>query len=376
MMTSVNGASSYSHFVSYGIQGKSYAGKHSKAGLASFAFGDDADFLDNPAEALKAEKEKRDQQMRELVRNLQQTSGQNSNVHTGTLQDKKNGFLDLSGSSGSDKNKVRKKPLHYNSKEVEIKIRQARTSLGAGQALITAKRKVVQIKAKISANEGDAEEMQLALTHARRMEMVARKKKHHLELEEMAQITQKRNERQDSLEEAATEMKNAMVSAEEEKISKQEEEIFDARQEQIAEAAQQIAESMSEYREQTSEMTDEMLAELNEMISEFGEEELKELEEAMEMLETLEVIDPHMSKEDLEELKKKHRASEEKAMLKADMDYLKGMIKHQMHTSALTSGMSTVNTSVSGQCFAGVSIPEGSLSTISASEGISIDMHV
>jgi len=64
----------------------------------------------------------------------------------------------------------------------------------------------------------------------------------------------------------------------------------------------------------------------------FSEEELKELEEAMEMLETMEVVNPHMSKEDLEELKRKHRASEDKAIMKANMEYLKDMIKHERPT--------------------------------------------
>ncbi len=48
----------------------------------------------------------------------------------------------------------------------------------------------------------------------------------------------------------------------------------------------------------------------------------------MEMLESMEIVDPHMSKEDLEDLKRKHRASEDKAIMKANMDYLKDMIKY------------------------------------------------
>ncbi|MBQ3798505.1 MAG: hypothetical protein II842_19880, partial [Butyrivibrio sp.] len=70
-----------------------------------------------------------------------------------------------------------------------------------------------------------------------------------------------------------------------------------------------------------------------------GEEELKQLEEAMEMLETMEVVNPHMSKEDLEELKRKHRASEDKAIMKANMEYLKDMIKHELGKNASMPGM-------------------------------------
>ena len=80
-------------------------------------------------------------------------------------------------------------------------------------------------------------------------------------------------------------------------------------------------------RDRGVQNSQDMLSELGKILAEFGEEELKELEEAMEMLEDMEIVDPHMSKEDLEELKRKHRATEQKAMVKADMDYLKGMIK-------------------------------------------------
>ena len=72
-----------------------------------------------------------------------------------------------------------------------------------------------------------------------------------------------------------------------------------------------------------------MMAELNEKIAEFGEEALREMEEAMAALEELEMLDPHMSEEELEKVKRKHRLAEEKAILKADMDYLKDTIKHQ-----------------------------------------------
>ena len=46
---------------------------------------------------------------------------------------------------------------------------------------------------------------------------------------------------------------------------------------------------------------------------------------SQEMLENMEIVDPHMSEEELEELKRKHRAAENKAIVKAEMDYLKGL---------------------------------------------------
>ena len=92
-------------------------------------------------------------------------------------------------------------------------------------------------------------------------------------------------------------------------------------------------------QQSSGNFSEDMLADLNEMITKFGEEELKQLEEAMEMLEDMEMLDPHMTEDELKELKLKHRMAESKAMLKADMDYLKGMIKHQTGKEAMLTGI-------------------------------------
>ncbi len=47
----------------------------------------------------------------------------------------------------------------------------------------------------------------------------------------------------------------------------------------------------------------------------------------MEDIELLEAVDPHMSPEELKQLKMKHRQSEEKDMTKADMEYMKSMFE-------------------------------------------------
>ena len=203
------------------------------------------------------------------------------------------------------------------------KIQRAKTSVSAGQAVISAKRKVVEIKRKISAGDGDADDLQLALTHAKRMEMAARKKKHHLELEEMAANNIQRDENANRQEETIKVIKDSLVNADEEEVSKQEDEIFEER-EALAE------EMMADIEESGDSFSEDIVSELNEIISELGEETLEELEKAMEFFEDMEILDPHMTRDDLDEMKKKHRAEEQKAMLKADMDYLKGMIKHQL----------------------------------------------
>ncbi len=267
-----------------------------------------------------SEKMSLSKQMKQLLRDLKKTAEKEQNPFAGTSQDKVNGFLELSGSPDGDEDNEAEKPVNYNCKEVETKIQRAKTSVSAGQAVISAKRKVLEVKRKIASSDGDSEELQLALTHARRMEMAARKKKHHLELEEMVQTTGKRDERLEKQEEASNQIKNALITEKEEEVTKREDAVFDERQKLISDAAE-------EMRDRGVQNSQDMLSELGKILAEFGEEELKELEEAMEMLEDMEIVDPHMSKEDLEELKRKHRADEQKAIVKADMDYLKGMIK-------------------------------------------------
>ena len=303
---------------------------------------------------IKSESEQA-QHMRELIRILKQTPVQNDNPFAATSSDRTNGFLDLTESQKDDEKDSVDLPYNYNCKEVETKIQRAKTSVSAGQAVISARRKVLEVKRQMASGKGDADELQLALTHAKRMEMVARKKKHHLELEEMAQTVRERDEKLEKQEQATVDMKNSMVTASEEQITKRQDEIFDERQEMITEA--------------TEQMNEEMLRELNEQIAEFGEDELRELEEAMEMLENMEMIDPHMTKEDLEELKRKHRASEQKAMMKANMDYLKGMIKQQSAGHISRVSYSSISASL-------LSTPMMSLPSVSAPVSVSIDVQV
>ncbi len=317
-----------------------------------------------------SEVSERSSELRDKIRNLNkvQTYGRDANgrkTFVGQSQDKVNGYLDLSRSTASKKSEKSKKPVRYNFKEVSSKILRAKTSISAGQAVIAAKRKVVEVRRKIEAGDGDPEELQLVLTHAKRMEMVARKKKHNLELEELVEHTQSRDEKLEKQEEAATDIKDAIVAAEEEKVSKEEDEIFEERQDMIEDAVE-------EAEERKSENTEEMLANLNEMISKFGEEELKELEEEMEFLECMEIVDPHMTEEELDELKRKHRAAENRAIVKADMDYLKGMIKHQTEkgNSSGASSVSAVSTSSSAYT------PQMAVSMPSVAEAASMAIDV
>ncbi len=283
-------------------------------------------------ERVSAQEAKR---MRTMLKDLLKPA-EKENAHVGYSK-QKNLFDELTGASGEEDEKTKLKRIsRYNYKEVANKIRQARTSLGAAQAVIAAKRKVSEIKRKISNGDGDPEELQLDLTHAKRMEMAARKKRHNLELEELVEHTSAGDERLEKQEETSEDIKQAVTEMSEEEISEREDAVFEERQDMLEEA-------MEIFDPGRSASAEDMLADMNAMIAEYGEELLEELEEQMELLESMETADPHMSEEKLAELKRKHRAAENKAMMKADMDYLKGMIKHMQEKGGSMQGISQIS---------------------------------
>ena len=325
-------------------------------------------------EDAEEQKKNKSLKMRELIRSLNRTMARDADPYQAALTDRTDVFSELSGASSKSEEDKIEKPTVYNYKEVSQKIQSAKTSMSAGQAVLAAKRKVLELKRKILSGDGDAEELQMALTHARRMEIVAKRKKHHLELEEMADNTRRSDEKNDKMKDAGHGMNSMAVSIEEDKIDKKEDDIFDERRDMLREAKEDLNAGKSDS-------TDEMMAELNEMISEFGEEELEELEKSMEMLEDIEIIDPHMSKEDLEDLKRKHRSAENKAIMKANMDYLKTMIKHSLQVGGATaSGGAGSSNSVAGggipAISAGVDVAVSGVDCSAAASVPSIDVQL
>lgn len=331
MNISFNAQSPYSSFYQKSpIMGLSHRQGSDGAASSLMAGKKDAgNLLSKFADKVTEEKPSISQQMRQMIRDLKKE--QYALGHNDNSKDKLSGFSQLSGSPDAAKEEEIESSEKYNYKTVASRIQRAKTSISAGQAVLAAKRETLKIKRKISSGSGDPQELQAALTHAKRMEMVARKKQHHLELEELVERTEKSDERRDEQHDPSVQMKSAIVASEEEKITKKEDAIFDEREQMLDEALEQMQEGSVSFSE-------DELKELNEMISEFGEEELKELEEAMELMEAMEVVDPHMSKADLEDLKKKHRASEDKAIMKANMEYLKDMIKHELAKNASMPG--------------------------------------
>ncbi len=301
----------------------------------------------------------KNEELRNLLRGLD-GNNKNNNSNKATLIGKTNGFLDTK-TKYNTKDKLDIKKYKYNYKQISSKILSAKTSVSAGQAVIAAKRKVIEVKRKLVANPKDSDELQAALIHAERMEMAARKKKHNLEMEELVSNTMKRDDYNDKIEEqskSSNDAVNSIVEQRQEEIFEREDEIFGKRQEMYDELREQLQESLSD-------MSEEMMLKMQQSIAEFGEEELKALEEEMQMLESMEIVNPHMSEEDYNKMKAKHRADEQKAIMKADMDYLKAILKLNFESEAKAS-QATLSSAQSSMNATGFSL-SGSTPTIDIS---------
>ena len=217
--------------------------------------------------------------------------------------------------------------VNYNFRSVTSKIQQAKTSASAGKAVLSAKRKIQELKRKLANSNADPDEVTFALNHAKRIERVARKKQRHLEMEEQVVRTQKRDEMLDKTEQAAESIAMAERGLLEDELTKKQDE-FDEKQTAM------FVEAIEKLKETQSEISDEMIASVDAMIDALTEDEQEMLAQMSEMLEDMEILDPHMSEEDLKKLKTKHRNAENKEIVKADADYWKSMMKHNAERSA------------------------------------------
>lgn len=254
------------------------------------------------------------------------------------------GYTELN--TENDTKNTPKKKVNYDAKAISSAISQAKTSLSAGRVLMKARRKISELKRALARGDSDKDEVMVAINHAKQMERIAKKKKHHLELEEMVEATQKMDEKANPEEKEGSHSSpfsnTDFIQLAKDKIDAAREAIMeqvnaanhpeDLSNELMAQLSEEMmadltAEMMSEFTtDMMSEFTDEMMSAFSDEMSELTADALEQLNETMELLENLEVIDPHMSKEDLKKLKIKHRNSEEKDLVKADMDYLKSMI--------------------------------------------------
>ena len=241
-------------------------------------------------------------------------------------------------SSGKSTSGKKKKKLNYSFKQISARVQQAKTASDAFLAYVSTLYKVVELKKKCTQEDYDAAEASIALAHAEAILLVARKKKEHLKDEERAE-----------------------QHAENEKIDETSD-------------AELNMESSEEYEEELSEITEEM----NSFTQEEMDKMLRNLEEELrfeeEMSDFCELLDPSLSEDDIEEIKKKHRAREMMEIACADMKYLKAMFEKYEHDRNSQSEIkNTFDTGMNDLTYTAVS---ADMMTADGMSGMCVDISI
>lgn len=185
---------------------------------------------------------------------------------------------------------TKKKKLNYNYKKISRQITLNNTSTGARRVITKAREEVVSLLRKQLSGKYDETDLRHAIIHARKMERIARRKKKHLEEEEKAKASGKGL------------VEQGAASDEDEKMKKLEESMEDLKDEEL----ERMQELMEEYEQLMQEL--EETGGVNDIMKEYMGASKQE-----------------MTPEDVEKLRKKHRADEMKDIVEADMKYLKAM---------------------------------------------------
>ncbi|MDE6221567.1 MAG: hypothetical protein K2G51_14295 [Lachnospiraceae bacterium] len=262
---------------------------------------------------------------------------------------------------GKSSQTVTKKRLPYSFKEISTRLLNTRKSGNAQRVLLSAKQKVASLRLMYKGGVYDDDEVFAALIHAQAIAKVAKKRVKHLEEEERVE---KKVEKDGSLCEADLEEKTEEATTKQ--IQKEEKEQAKAKLDM---------ERMQKLMEQYERMMQEAMKELEQL------DNMSELSEEMGVSGQV-----SMDPKDLELMKKKHRADEMRAIVEADMKYLKFMFDklEKEKQSNSTSSFSSVssNNSVSGSEgvsleLGGVDIPvEAAPDAMTIVEGGAIDAAV
>ncbi len=272
-----------------------------------------------------------------------------------------------------------KKKLQYSYKKLSSEIIRSKTPVAAKSAASKARREVIKLRRQKGSGKYDPEEIEAAITHAKSMERIAKKKAAHLEQEEMIEISDDgtntlslkdalnegptKQERPDKNEDPSinpdTEVENGAASeAQLQKEAMQEAVISEASYDEMAAFREDLAAELSEEMEY-------MMAELSE-----------EMQEMMEQLDMMEIISGpvgKMTSDDFKMLQTKHRTDEAKAIAKADSEYLKAIFeKYQKEKTAGSSPVAS-NISSSGAVPLGTATPTASFSS---PEGVVVDVSL
>ena len=192
----------------------------------------------------------------------------------------------------------------YNYKLISAAILRAKTPSSASMAAMKARKKLGELLQSVNTDGSSDPDIRAAIIHVKKMELIAKRKEKHLEQEQLADQGLS-STGEDKTEETLDEDKGMEL---EESIAGEFDEVTSQIEEELSNLSQEMAEkAMEEFTELTMEML---------------KSAQKIMEEEMPALEGFEDVS-HMSQEDVEELKRKHRNDELRDITKADMDYLK-----------------------------------------------------
>ena len=235
--------------------------------------------------------------------------------------------------STSKNGKKKYKKLQYNFKRLSNQIMRAKTSVNAKQIVTKTKFQITDLKMKLISGDYSYEEIHHALVHAEKIARVAKKRMKNLEEEEYIKKTGRRG--------------------------KPDPEELREKQDEQEEFIDTTGMSQEEMEKLAQELQEEM-----ERIEDELEEVMKKAEQLME--EFVQGSKVQMDPQDLEELKKKHRAEELRDIMKADMEYLKALfnkLAREKESAGSSSSSSSDNSSDSsgGINISGVSLEIGGI---------------
>ena len=235
--------------------------------------------------------------------------------------------------------KKKKKRLQYSFKSISNQILMTKTPDSAKQVLTKARGKVAMLQRNLDNDDYDDTELRHAITHAKKMERVGKKRMKHLQEEEMAEQHKDSVMQQDG---------NGMPE-----LPDQEEEQLEMTEEELRQMMEELQQMMEEYMNET----------MKTLTEETGMDDLAD--------ELMVAKQGDMAPEDLQKMKRRHRSEELKEIMEADMKYLKAMINklEQERQEAVNSFPSGVILEISGVQTA-VQAPAAPV----AAEGTNVDL--
>ena len=238
---------------------------------------------------------------------------------------------------------TKKKRLGYNFKKLSTQIMTAKTSGNAGKAARDARGMLVTLLLKQKNGNYDEKELKYAIEHVKDMMRIAKKRKRHMEEEERAARS------------------GSCFVEEEPKVSEKEEKEEEQQSEISTEELEELARELKQLMQESAE---EMKRLANEMVSASWED---------------------MDRDDLDNLKRKHRADELRELIEADMKYLKALFdklakEKQQSASSASSGSSESSSSGSSNGvslqLSGIDMPVETAEAPVPAEGASVDVSV